>query len=169
MKAPFLVCFVFWSPFLVSDWLLSPGPLLFHSLKLWIRYKKASLMLMRLILFPSLPFPSPVCFSERTGKTSQKHLGRQVLISHVQSSILTLVTVTQLHLFNASTKICRAKKKRGRSFTCYSRFHLRPIFVRFYSSLLINIENLIKSIENAFLAVCKGREAKSLPDQRYIT
>lgn len=126
-------------------------------------------MLVRLILFPSLPFPSPECFDERTGKTSQKQLGRQVLIRHVQSSTLALVTVTQLHLFNASTKICRAKKKRGRSFTCYSRFHLRPIFVRFYCSLLINIENLIKGIENAFLAVCKGREAKSLPDQRYIT
>lgn len=126
-------------------------------------------MLMRLILFPSLTFPSPECFYERTGKTSQKQLGRQVLIRHVQSSTLALVTVTQLYLFNASTKICRAKKKRGRPFICYSRFHLRPIFVRLYSSLLKNIENLIKSIENAFLAVCKGREAKSFPDQRYIT
>ena len=66
---------------------------------------------MRLILFPSLPFPSPECSYERTGKTSQIQLGSQVLISHVQSSILTLVTVTQLHIFNASTKICRAKKK----------------------------------------------------------
>lgn len=79
--------------------------------KLWIRYKKASLTLMRLTLFPSLPFSSPVCSSERTGKTRQKTARPSGFDQARPKFILTLVTVTQMHLFNASTKICGAKKK----------------------------------------------------------